>query len=144
MSSTVSIKYDDLLSAVEWVSTDIALDNGAMVSRLTGKIHWTGADLDDMEEETPEDIDDGTIYVPVPEKKELDLGQQLALDFAHAKRPRDFETVAGFFRKRGAYRNFKDWLDRQDLLDDWYAYEAEATKSALKAWCEENDLKLAD
>jgi hypothetical protein len=143
MPSSVAVQYDALLDALEWVSTDIALDNKAFVSRLTGKIHWTGSDLDDMEE-TPDDLDDGTVYVSVPDKKELDLGRPLVSAFVEATRPSDAHTVAGFFRQSGAYRKFKGWLDRVDLLDAWYAYEAEATKSALKAWCEENDLKLAD
>lgn len=144
MLSTAPIQYDRLLDALEWVSAGAALDNQAFVSRLTGKVHWTGADLDDMEEETPDDLDDGTIYVQVPDKKDLDLGRRLVFAFVEAQRPDGYETVSGYFRQRGAYRHFKDWLDRVDLLDAWYAFEAEATKNALKAWCEENDLKLAD
>ena len=144
MTASAPIQYDNLLDAMEWVSADGALDNQAFVSRLTGKIHWTGAGLDDPEEETPDDIDDGTVYVSVPDKKELDLGRPLVFAFVEANRPSDADTVARFFRQRGAYRNFKDWLDRVDLLDAWYAFEADATKTALKAWCEENDVKLAD
>jgi hypothetical protein len=35
------------------------------------------------------------------------------------------------FRKSGAYRRFGDWLDRHNLLDDWYRFRDETTKQTI-------------
>jgi hypothetical protein len=37
---------------------------------------------------------------------------------------------------------FKDLLDRKDLLQAWYDFEAAETEKALRAWGEENGLAI--
>jgi hypothetical protein len=46
------------------------------------------------------------------------------------------------FRRRGAYRRFKDFLERKDLLETWYAYGDEQDAKALGKWCEAEGLSL--
>jgi hypothetical protein len=46
------------------------------------------------------------------------------------------------FQRRGAYARFKDLLDREGLLDQWYAYETAVTERALRAWCERVGLQV--
>jgi hypothetical protein len=83
-------------------------------------------------------------YVEVPHKNELKLGQSLALTFIDQTLPDEYNFVASLFRKRGAYRRFKDMLQYQGLLEKWYEFEAQASDDALLAWCEENEIKLID
>jgi hypothetical protein len=139
--SKTPVSLQELQLALEWASGDPGGSSAAFVSRATGVVHWVSDELD-LDEPVPDDIDDGTLYVQVPSKVDLDLGKNLALSFAKERMPSSFEQVYGFFHKRGAYAKFKDLLQRQDRLQDWYDYEARAMNDALRAWCEENELTL--
>ncbi len=57
----------------------------------------------DLDEELPEDIEDESIYVPVPHKYDLNLGKNLALTFAEEQLADSYDTVSNIFRQRGAY-----------------------------------------
>ena len=46
------------------------------------------------------------------------------------------------FRRKGAYSAFKDRLARKGMLDQWYEYEAQAQRQALREWCEELGIDL--
>ena len=138
---SVLISLDELLSAYEWVSASEAatLDCKAFVGRATGKVHWCG---EGVEEEPPEDIEDGSLYIAVPHKTDFDLGRALALRFVEEHLPREREAVHDYFRKRGAYSKFKSLLVRVGQLDAWHEYERTATEAALHEWSEENGFTL--
>ena len=65
-----------------------------------------------------------------------------ALDFAYEALPEDSERVERMFRRRGAYRRFKDLLERRGLLEQWYEFENRVTDEALVAWGEGNDIEV--
>lgn len=135
MPTTVSL--DDLENALMWVSSPPELDAAAFVSLRTGRIFSRGAD-GPVEEDYPADIDDGTKYVAVPHKNELDLGKPLALRFIDEHAPQVSGEVSDIFRRKGAYARFKSILVRHRLLDAWHAYENEATVRALTRWAQEH------
>ncbi|MDO9355337.1 MAG: UPF0158 family protein, partial [Solirubrobacteraceae bacterium] len=137
----VPVKFDDLLESVEWVTQgdQHGMGNEAYIDRQSGTTVWSG---DGIDEEPPEDIDDRRRYVVVPRKTEFDLGRSLAIEFIEEHRPDAVEKVHDFFRRRGAYANFKGLLERADLLDAWYAYERNAAEASLRAWCEEHGFEL--
>ena len=135
------VSYEDLLAAFEWVSSSPAMENGAFVSKETGSTHWTSTVMD-LDDEVPEDLDDVNLYVAVPHKNDLDLGKALALRFADDVLPESYATIDQFFRRPGAYRRFKDFLDRNGMIQRWYDYEVAAVEKALRQWCAENDLQL--
>jgi hypothetical protein len=138
----VPVSFDELLTAHEWVNAGEAagLDCEAYISRATGKVHWCGEGVD---EECPEDIDDGGLYIAVPHKTEFDLGRPLALRFVEEHLRGERGTVYEYFRKRGAYSKFKALLARVGQLDAWYEYERVAIETALREWCEENEFTIA-
>ena len=141
MEPDTLVNYDDLLTAFEWVSSSAPTLNSAFVSRKTGALHWA-SELMELEDELPEDIEDGSIYIAVPHKKDLNLGKNLVLNFTDERLPDSYATVATFFSKRGAYGRFKDLLERKGMLEAWYEYEAQAVEQALRAWSAENGLQL--
>lgn len=51
--------------------------------------------------------------------------------------------VDEIFRRRGAYGRFKDLLEREGRLDEWYAYERQAAQAALLAWATEKGMRVA-
>lgn len=130
--------------------------NAAYICRTTGKIiyqspdhmdgdHWSDEDQDDddSDEARPDvDYDDDTRYCMVPNKDSLDLGSRLVRQFAEECMPDHWHEVSDIFRRRGAYRRFKDLLADLGKLDEWYKYEQAATESALLAWAEEEGITV--
>lgn len=135
------VLLDELMAAYQWVSGGGAagLTCEAYVDRATGEIHWIGEAID---EEPPEDFDDGSLYIAVPQKGDFDLGRSLVLRFAEERIPDSADRVYEYFRRRGAYAQFKSLLDRIGQLDAWHEYEQVATEQALREWCEANDFTL--
>jgi hypothetical protein len=138
----ISVSLDELVLACDWVraSDAAALDCEAYVSRATGTVHWCGEGVDD---EPPQGIDDGNLFVCVPRKGEFDLGRTLALRFVGERLPSERETVYDYFRGRGAYSQLKSLLQRVGQLDAWYTYEQEAIETALRHWCPDNGFNVA-
>jgi hypothetical protein len=100
--------------------------------------------LADVEEKWPQDAEDKEKYAAIPDKRELDLGKPLVLDFARRQLPNDFEEIRRIFEKRGAYARFKDLPMRRRALDRWYEFEDKATQQELREWCELNSIEFAD
>jgi len=99
-----------------------------------GEICLNDEPFDDYEE-LEEKIRTEPGWVDLPSKRELHLGRDLAVDFAEENlSPRDCDLVYGYFRRRGAYSNFKDLLHRLDKIDDWYKFEKEETLNSLQKW----------
>jgi len=101
MEPRIPVNLDDLLLALECVSMVPDFGNAAYVSRATGDVHmWSDAgDFDPL----PADVEDDSIYVAVPDKRDLDLGQQLVFSFVEKHLGASADTVRDLFRKRGAY-----------------------------------------
>jgi len=51
-------------------------------------------------------------------------------------------TIAGFFKKRGAYSNFKSFLEQKGQLQAWFDYEKSEKESRLRKWCIDNGVEL--
>lgn len=132
MTQSTPVKFDDLLAAYDWVSSS-PYDSEAFVSRLTGNVYWSSSTIE-LDEALPEDIEDASIYVVVPNKHDLNLGKNLALTFAEDQLADSYQIIADIFRQRGAYGRFKNLLERKGCLQAWYDYEAKATERALREW----------
>jgi hypothetical protein len=140
----VTVSYADLDAAFDFVSCAAPFENRAYVSLDTGQIYWISETSPIDEEDLPEDVETSDRYVAIPHKYDLDLGNQLALDFAEEQLPHRVATIEGFFRRRGAYTRFKELLAEERRLEQWYAYEAAATEKALRDWCQEHEIHLAE
>ena len=139
----VTVKYDDISAAFDFVSSGAPMEHHAYVSLETGAIYWV-SELNPLEEEVPDDLGESDRYLAIPHKNDLDLGSNLALRFAAEELPESYTRVDGFFRHRGAYRRFKEFLTAAGCLDKWYAFEAESTDRALRNWCDENDIQVVE
>ncbi|HUB46128.1 MAG TPA: UPF0158 family protein [Acetobacteraceae bacterium] len=143
----VLVDREELEDAFEFVSVGQRDGCRAWISVATGKITLHSADLgnlgDDEDDEEGEKAEEAGI-IAIPDKKELDLGRSLVIRFARELMPDDDDTIAGYFDRRGAYGRFRDFLYRRGMLERWYAFEAQATKEAILAWCRENDVGFVD
>lgn len=136
-----SINLDELRNAFEFVSSGPSSQNFAYMCMDTGIIYWK-SNVMDLEEEIPADLDTSDRYIAVPHKNDLQLGQSLALSFIDQEISHEYNFVASLFRKRGAYRRFKELLQSVGLLEKWFAFEANASDIALQNWCKENNIEL--
>ncbi len=138
-----TVNFDKLLEAFEFASFSGGIGSSAYVDLETGHIYWVAEEMDDFEE-VPDDIETSDRYLMLPDKRDLELGRNLAISFAEECLPNEYENVVDCFRKKGAYARFKDLLDRHDALTQWHQFEAKQTEIALREWCRQNDIQLAD
>jgi hypothetical protein len=137
------VSFKDLQEAFEFVSAASGGEHQAFLCKQSGKITCHSELADDLDP-LPDDIDDPEKFLPIPERRDLDLGKPIALDFARQFLPGDLDEVRQFFSRRGAYSRFKDLLAGRGALDQWYEFEANADETALRLWCEDNSVELGD
>lgn len=143
MSKQIPVELDALEDAMLFVDGGSDFGNAAWVCRETGAVLWHSDDFDEFGP-LPADIDNADRYVPVPDKREFDLGKPLALDFTRTHLPASYEQVREIFAHRSAYARFKDLLERHHSLDVWHQWETEQARQALRTWCADNGITLAD
>jgi len=144
MPDMVTISFDDLSEAFDFVSFAAPFEHRAFVSLDTGAIHWISETSPIDEEDLPEDFETSDRYIAIPHKKDLNLGTTLALRFAEEQLPHLYARVEACFRRRGGYARFKELLAGERCLDKWYAFEAECTERALREWCVANQILLIE
>jgi hypothetical protein len=143
-TKTVSVNAEELRAAFEFVSFGTPLEHSAYICADTGKIYCRSVSAGLEEEDPPEDLETSDRYIAVPHKNDLGLGRHIALAFVEQELSDEYDTVAGFFGRRGAYGRFKALLHARDLLERWYEFENRALEEALLAWCEENGIQPVD
>ena len=139
----MAVRFQDLLDAVEAVSSGQLGENSGWLCKESGRIYLQ-FEIDDDSEELPDDIDDIEKYIKIPDKRELDLGKPLALAFASEFLPEDFDKVQQIFSRRGAYAKFNDLLDYGRMRQQWFDYRDKAEMEAVRAWCAENSIEIVD
>lgn len=136
------IKLSVVEEAFEFVSFSPPGMNGAYLDKSSGEVFYT-SDEGDFEE-LPDDIDENDKYIDIPHKNDLDLGKELVFRFIADRLPSRLGQVHQMFTKKGAYTRFKDFLDRDGTLQEWYDFQEIEQRRALKAWCEENGIELVE
>ena len=76
--------------------------------------------------------------------KEGFMVKPLVLEFVRQTLPSEMDKVQRIFSAKGAYATFKDLMDRNGALDQWYDFEAKAEEEALRMWCALNSIELSD
>ena len=117
-------------------------ENEAYLDRRSGKIYWH-SEFGENHEELPDDIDSKK-YISIPDKRELDLGTPLVLDFAREFLSEDYDEVRHIFSRRGAYRQYKELLVRRGALERWYDFSNKSEETALREWCAENGIETSE
>jgi Uncharacterised protein family (UPF0158) len=133
--------FAELQDAFEFVSVGAPGENEAYLDRQSGKIYYH-SEYCDFDEELSDDLDDKK-YIAIPDKRELDLGKPLVLDFVRQFLPNDYDEVRRIFSRKGAYGRYKDLLVERGALDRWYDYSNKAEEAALREWCAENGIELS-
>ena len=138
----MKIKYEDIETAFDFVSSAPMCENTAVLMRDSGRIVWRSefGGMDDVSDEDLEAED----CVEIPHKNELDLGEDLVFAFAEDALPADLDRIHQIFSRRGAYGRFKELLDSRRMLQSWYDFERTEQEKALRQWCKDNGIELTD
>ncbi|HEM4423839.1 UPF0158 family protein [Streptococcus suis] len=54
------------------------------------------------------------------------------------------DRLSRAIRGRGAFRRFKNELERCDRLEEWYAFETQCYKELVLDWCQENEIAIVE
>ena len=144
MSNLTHVSYADIEQALDWSSSGGADGSQAVICRRTGRVYLRSEYGEFEEEELPQDIDNDELYLLLPHKGDLKLGRDLVFQFVRAEAPEFEPRISTAFRQKGAYSKLKSILEQSGLLNKWHEYEAAATRSALKAWAQENGLVVTE
>ena len=136
----MAFSFDDIENAFFFVSMGQQYMHNAYLCKETGEIFYT-SEMGDSDE-LPEDIDEAEKYIAIPHKNELNLGKDLVIEFISEYLPEELDRVYSIFRRKGAYSRYKDFLESKGALEDWYKFENERQKAALKEWCRENNIEI--
>ena len=113
----VTVQFDDLSAAFDFVSFAAPFEHRAFISLDTGAIHWISETSPIDDEDLPDDLETSDRYIAIPHKNDLDLGNSLALRFAEEQLPHRtrrrgfFDTVArtrvsrNFWRRKAVLRS---------------------------------------
>ncbi|MBN8213660.1 MAG: hypothetical protein J0M09_12135 [Xanthomonadales bacterium] len=144
-ASPVTVSLEELILALDWVSDLSSSENMAFVCRESGRVYMISEEDFgvELEPDLPSDIDDVEKYAIVPSRQDLRLGKRLAVRFVQASLPERLEETYTMFAAQGAYARFKDMLEREQALDAWYAFEAEAVERGLREWADSEALAVA-
>ena len=140
-----TITKHDLEDAYNWIDIG-GVQNEAWLCLSTGKVYLNTDDpgVFDMEFEVPDDLYDSDDYIQIPDKYELDLGSRLVFRFTDAHMPDRYEDVQDIFRRKGAYRRFRNLLEREDKESEWYAFRDASTEEALLGWCHDHGIEVVE
>jgi len=135
--------FKEIEYAFDFVTFGQPGEHEAYLNIHTGETFWYSA-FGDNEEALPDDIDDATKYIALPDKNDLDLGKRLVLSFVYKYLPEEAEKIEGIFYHKGAYSKFKSILERKGIIENWYEYESAAQEKALREWCKLNNIAVSD
>jgi hypothetical protein len=140
----LAMKLADIVDAFEFVNSSAFEENQAYVRPQDGRIIWVSEIVDMEEDEDLPDEPEAAGYLAIPHRRDLDLGAGIALVFTAERLPDSIAEVSEIFRRKGAWRRFKDFLHAKGVLEEWYAFEAKETENALRKWCRDAGVTLTN
>ena len=136
------MKKPDLSAAAdefEMISNEYRL----FFNKETGEFdYYINSMYSGTEDDAEKFIDDAWIAAP----SQQDINEyKIMTDFADSVTdPRVNDLLSVALEGKGAFRRFKDTLQRVGLTDEWYAYKHDAYIDIAREWCEENDIPYTD
>ena len=135
------VRFDKIEEAFSFVNSAPYGEHKAWLCLENSKILWFSESLDTEEQENVENRLEYGKWIEIPHKKDLGAGKRIVFQFAEENlSPEDFRKVERFFSHRGAYGNFKDFLQTRDLLESWYEFSDRKETEALKQWLADEEI----
>lgn len=136
----MKIKLDTVIDAIE--TADDAFEY--YWNQKTGEVLcisdpvYTGMDEDEDREELEENWED---YYRLPTKYDIHEYNIMEEFISQLPAGRIQNTLEAAISGKGAFRRFKDAVNRYGIEKQWYAYEADTYKEIAVRWCKDNDIE---
>ena len=159
------VNLNDLVEAIEQTVSSDTLS--AWIDRRNGKICIFDTEILGMVEDTDdENIDysnypewqheeireainfleqwDGKTYVALPDKYEIHEYDIMEKFGEIQSNPHKANSILSAIRGKGAFRRFRDAVDKLGITDEWYAYRDCEIQNMVRSWCKYNDIKYTE
>lgn len=136
-----AVSLEEVLEAMEMQSDSMT----HYLDRQTGRIELvtdddTAGDEDMAALVEAIDADTEGRFVPLPDPFDVHEWEMME-NFARQLRDLDTsETLLGAIRGRGAFRRFKDHVQRLGLAEQWHTFRDQRYREIAVDWCQENDI----
>ena len=121
----------------------ISTDTHVYYNKETGEFDFYMDSMMDSEYDNSEKFEDGN-WIAGPDIDEIDE-YDMMVDFAcTVEDPRAKELFSIALDGKGAFRRFRDVLDRTNLSEEWYAFRSNAYVRVARRWCIGNDIPFDD
>lgn len=136
----LTVKYDDLSAAFDFVSFAAPVEHRAYLSLDTGAIYWISEANPVDEEELPDDLDTSRFHT----RMNSTWGTTSHSGLSRGSYRRGTGLSRSSFAAAALTHVSKIFLAAAGRLEKWYAFEAESIKRALRDWRKANEICLAE
>lgn len=88
--------------------------------------------------------DDCDRFIDAPDRFDFNEYRHMEYFISKLQNQRDVEELQRAIRGKGAFRHFKNTVERLGLLERWFQYRDEAMKEFIISWAEANNVPLAN
>lgn len=81
-------------------------------------------------------------YLPLPEKYDFNEYRVMEKFISRLPVQKQADSLFRAIEGKGAFRRFKDTLERFALVDQWYEYKDQQLREFVEYWCEENEINI--
>ena len=138
----MKVKLDVILDAIEMADDNytyfLDLETGDSVFLADELI--TGLDNEGLEDEIEENLER---YLRLPTKFEIHE-YHIMEEFIWTLKGERADKLDCAIRGRGAFRRFKDLVDRMGISQQWYDFQAEYYRKLAIVWCQEHGLEYEE
>lgn len=146
-----SVRLNDILEGMDFQSDE----SPSYLHRPTGRV----INISDEAMRSAEDGDDefvepeelaaargilagGSDYLPLPDRFEIDEYRMMERFASGIGDSGVRDEVLRTLHGSGAFRRFKDAVQRLEVAEEWYAYRDRAYERVARDWCEVNGIEL--
>ncbi len=84
------------------------------------------------------------LYLPLPTNFEINE-YRIMEDFCYSIDDDHIcESLLQAIKGKGAFRRFKEEIQRFKIVQDWYSYRDQAIREIVKQWCEDHQVEYVD
>ena len=134
-----SIDLSEVIMALE-MTTD---QSQAYFDTKTGEILWQYDFEPSLSTLSSEELEkDSKRYIQLPDQYEIYEYHMIEV-FAYDHSENDSSLIRAI-TGRGAFRRFKDAVDRLGLSEEWYDFRDNCYRERAVSWCHGNDIKFTE
>jgi hypothetical protein len=105
-------------------------------NKLTGEFYWQSDDSEDDER----DLDEEEGWIMLPNQYDANEYRMMS-DFAYTiKNSRKREQLEIALSGKGAFRRFKDTVNREGIAEAWYAFRDKRYLEFARDWCDGEEI----